>query len=423
LSSSIERARVQVDRRCRQLRDLWAIEGPREITDRVRRVAAEWLAPKNLLMPVRPADVIAADLSRPFEPLVPEVIPGQPVIVNWVMIPPGPRSGGYTTLFRVIRHLDAHGYVNRIYFYNVYRGDHRYYESIVRRDYDFHGKVASTDEGMEDAHAVVATAWPTAYPVFNSRCAGKRFYFVQDFEPYFYPLGALSCLAESTYRMGFHGISIGTCFAQKLNAEFGMTVDCFEYGSDTSCYQRLPAKRSGVVFYARPEAPRRGVELGLMAMELFASRHPEIDIHFYGTKMGKLSFRYIDHGRVTPDELNRIYNQCYAGLSLSMTNVSLVVYEMLAAGCIPVVNDTVYIRTDLKSPFVRYAPPYPQALALELEALVTMPDFDSLSRAAGASVRSITWDEAGVTVDAIFRRALEASLQAGEESTAAQLST
>jgi hypothetical protein len=69
-------------------------------------------------------------------------------------------------------------------------------------------------------------------------------------------------------------------FRAEANAEFGMTVDCFEFGSDTSRYQRLPgAKRSGVVFYTRPEAPRRGVELGLMAMELFAlpppgNRHP-----------------------------------------------------------------------------------------------------------------------------------------------------
>lgn len=405
--SLVEQTRVQFGRRCRQLGDLWAVEGLSGITERIRRVAAERIAPKKALMPVRRADVLMADLSQPFDPVIPELAPTQPVVVNWVMVPPGPRSGGHTTLFRIIRYLEAHGYVNRVYFYNVYGADHRYYESILRMHYGFHGKVARVDDGMEDAHAVMATAWPTAYPVFNSRCAGKRFYFVQDFEPYFYPSGTLSCLAESTYRMGFHAITIGTCFAQKLRAEFGMNVDFFEYGSDTSRYHLLHStKRSGVVFYARPEAPRRAVELGLMAMELFASRRPDVDVHFYGTKMGKLCFRFIDHGRVTPDELNQIYNCCYAGLSLSMTNVSLVVYEMLAAGCIPVVNDTTYVRTDLKSPFVRYAPAYPQALASELEALANVPDFEPLSRAAAASVRSITWDDAGAKFDAILRRTL-----------------
>ena len=403
----IKQAQVQCGRRCRQVCELWHVEGLNGIIERVRRVAAERIAPRNAPIPVRRADVLAADLCAPFEPPIPKVIPGEPIIVNWVMIPPGPRSGGHTTIFRLIRYLEAHGYVNRVYFYNVYRGDHRYYESIVRTHYRFDGEVASIDEGMEDAHAVIATAWPTAYPVFNARCAGKRFYFVQDFEPYFYPAGALSCLAESTYRMGFHAITIGTCFVEKLRTEFGMVVDSFEYGCDVSRYCRLDGmKRSGVVFYARPEAPRRGVELGLLAIELFAMRHPEIEVHFYGTRMGKLPFRCIDHGRVTPEELNQIYNRCYAGLTLSMTNVSLVAYEMLAAGCIPVVNDTGYVRTDLKTSFVRYAPAYPQALASELEAVVTMQDFEILSRAAAASVRSITWDEAGSKMDATLRRTL-----------------
>jgi len=339
--------------------------------------------------------------------MLPAITPGERPLVNWVTTPGSAGSGGHTTLFRIIRYLEENGYQNRVYFYDVYRGDHKYYASIARDYYGFKGLIGRVEDGMEDAHAVVATGWPTAYPVFNSRCAGKRFYFVQDYEPYFYPAGALSTLAENTYRMGFHGISIGTCFAQKLRSEFGMTVDCFDYGCDTSRYRRMEGtKRSGVVFYTRSETPRRGFELGIMAMELFAARHPEVDIHLYGTKMGDLPFRFIDHGHITPDQLNHIYNHCFAGLSLSMTNVSLVAYEMIAAGCIPVVNDTIYVRTDVKSPFVRYAPPYPGALAAELEALMNVPDFDSLSRAAAASVGSITWGNAGASVDAIFQRVL-----------------
>lgn len=418
LRSRIEQTQVQLGRRYRQVRDLLRADGPRGIADRVRRAAAEWLTPNNVMMPFRPADVIAADLSRPFQPMIPKVAPGEPVIVNWVMIPQGAGAGGATTAFRIIRYLETHGYVNRIYFHNVYRADHYYYESIVRRFYKFDGQVASVDEGMEDAHAVVATAWQTAYPVFNSRCSGKRFYFVQDFEPYFYPVGALSVLAESTYRMGFHAITAGRWLSQKLSAEYGMSTDSFEFGSDTSRYQRLQgSKRSGVVFYARPEAARRGFELGLMALEVFASRRPEIELHFYGNKMGRLPFRFVDHGRVAPEELNQIYNRCYAGLSLSLTNVSLVAHEMLAAGCIPVVNDAIHNRIVLDNPFVRYAPPDPQALASELETLVISRDFESLSRAAAASVRSATWDDAGATVDAIFQRVLDAKAKAALEST------
>jgi glycosyltransferase involved in cell wall biosynthesis len=314
-------------------------------------------------------------------------------------------------MYRIIRYLEAHGYKNRVYFYNVYRGDHRYYESIVRSCYQFNGVVANLDERMEDAHAVVATSWPTAYPVFNSRSAGKRFYFVQDFEPYFHPTGAFSFLAENTYRMGFHAITAGRWLAQKLATEFGVPADAFEFGCDTTHYHRFEnSKRSGLVFYARPEAARRGFELGLMAIERFAARHPEIELHFYGNRMGNLPFCFIDHGRITPAKLNEIYNRCFAGLCLSLTNVSLVPYEMLAAGCIPVVNDAVHNRIVLDNPFVRYAPPYPEALASELETLVTTSDFDSLSRAAAASVRLTTWDDAGATVASILRTTVKREL-------------
>ena len=400
---------VQLGRRYRQFRDVWKNEGPVGITDRVRRAAADWLTPKGIVMPVRLADVVAADLSEPFQAMVPKVVPGAPVIVNWVTTPPSPGSGGHTTLFRIVRYLEAHGYQNRVYFYDVYRGDHRYYESVVRRYYDFHGSVSNVDEGMADAHVVAATAWPTAYAVFNSRCAGKRFYFVQDFEPHFYPVGTTSLLAENTYRMSLHGITIGRCFVQKLRSEYGMTVDSFKYGCDVSRYRRLPdARRSGIVFYARRETARRGFELGLMALEVFATRRPDVTIHIYGDRIGKLPFPFVDHGHVTPVELNDIYNQCYAGLSLSFTNVSLVALEMLAAGCIPIVNDAGLVRTDLESPFVRYAPAYPGALASELEAVVSISDFNSLSEAAAASVHSTTWDDAAAEVDRILRRALDA---------------
>jgi len=405
LKLTIHNIRAQIGRRYRQICKLQKVEGFNGLVIRFRKVTSDWMAPKDAILPVRPADIISADLSRPPRHSIPSFTDNSKIITNWIIIPPGPRAGGHTTVFRIIRYLEAHGYRNRVYFYNVYNADEDYYKSILRNDYGFEGEVAGLDNGMEDAHAVVATSWPTAYPAFNSSCAGKRFYFIQDFEPYFYPVGALSLFAENTYRMRFHGITIGSCFANKLRAEFGMTIDSVEYGCDTSRYSRLStAKRSGVVFYARRDAPRRGFELGLLAMQLFAARNPEIDIHVYGAKLGKVPFRCFDHGRVTPEQLNELYNSCYAGLSLSFTNVSLVALEMLAAGCIPIINDSTEVRTDLHNPFVRYAPAYPSSLVSALEGVVTMRNFEALSQAAADSVHSSTWDQSGAAVDQIVRR-------------------
>jgi glycosyltransferase involved in cell wall biosynthesis len=308
----------------------------------------------------------------------------------------------------MIRYLEQHGYRNRLYFYNVYGADSAHYAAIARDYYGFHGPVHTLGgAALEDAHALIATGWATAYPVFNARCRGKRFYFVQDYEPAFHPVGAISLLAENTYRMGLHAITAGKWLAQKLRSEYRMAADSFDFGCDTYAYSLLPERRrNGVVFYARPDAARRGFELGLVTMELFAARHPDIDLHFYGDRMGSLPFRFRDHGRVSPEQLNQIYNQCFAGLSLSLTNVSLVPHEMLAAGCIPVVNDAPQNRMVLDNPFVRYAEPYPQALAAELASLATDPAFASLSQSAAASVRGASWEDAGAAVDAILRREL-----------------
>lgn len=399
-------ARVAISGRARQLRSLWQDDGLRGIADRARRAAARWLQPPRDALPVLARDVMAADLANPFRPSWPGPDAAGRLTLNWVMTPPAPGSGGHRTLFRVLHHLQGAGHTSRVYLYDVHRGDAALRAAVVREHYGFEGLVADATKAMADASAVVATSWPTAYAVYNARCAGKRFYFVQDFEPSFYPAGGLSALAEATYSMGFHGITAGRWLTEKLRDEFAMQADWFDFGCDTDCYRRDPgAVRRGVAFYAKPDTPRRACELGLLALEVFHRRRPDIEIHVYPHRLrGQVAFPIVDHGLVTPDELSSIYNRCYAALSLSMTNVSLVPYEMLAAGCIPVVNDAEHNRVVLDNPYVRYAPPAPHALAAALETIVELDDFERVSQAAAASVTSRPWALAGEAVERILRR-------------------
>ena len=412
ISAPFKRVLNQISRRVRQLRRLWWEGGSQPALDSVKRAVVKRLAPATQPLEVRPADVLAADLA------VPRVWPSlainseQRLIVNWVISPPSAGSGGHTTMFRLIKHLEQSGHLCRIYLYDVYGGDAIYYGSRIREFFPwFAGEVNDVTNGMADAHAVIATSWPTAYPVYNDHCRGKRFYLVQDFEPWFYPVGASSMLAENTYRMGFHAITAGRYLAAKLRAEYGMVADAFDFGCDTEKYHLLKSGnvRDGIVFYARPQVPRRAFELGLMVLQLFAERHPDLKIHFYGTRIGRLpfhSFPFIDHGLLGPSELNHIYNRCFAGLSLSMTNVSLVPHEMLSAGCIPVVNEAEQNRTVLENPFVRYAPPTPHALASALDDVVGTKNFNALATSASASVRSASWDAAGGVVEQCIMGAL-----------------
>ena len=163
--------------------------------------------------------------------------------------------------------------------------------------------------GIEDAHGIFATSWQTAYPVLASPAKGVRFYCVADFEPSFYPAGSEALLAEATYRFGFHGVTHGGWLAQMLRREYGMQADHFDFGCDLETYalDRSPgaeSRRTGICYYCRPSTPRRAYELAMAALDLFAARHPEVDIHFYGEPPGKLPFRATDHGFLNPEQLN-----------------------------------------------------------------------------------------------------------------------
>ncbi len=337
-----------------------------------------------------------------------------PLVVNWVMTPPPPGSGGHTTLLRLVEHLERSGHTCRLYFYDRYAGDIRTHTDVFRGYWpQIRAEVADATGPMQPCDAVFATSWQSAYVVADPRTPGRRFYCVQDFEPLFYPAGSESLLAENTFRFGFHGVTAGRWLAEKLTAEYGMPCDYFEFGADTDVY-RVDADaerpvRDGVVFYAKPSTPRRAYSLGLLALEEFHRRHPDVPIHLFGENVGALPFPAQRHGVITPSELNALYNRCLAGLCLSVTNISLIPFELLAAGCIPVVNDARHNRLVLDNPHVRYVQPTPGELAAALSDVVsaTPPgQREERARAAAASMADLPWDAAGAAVERVLLREL-----------------
>jgi glycosyltransferase involved in cell wall biosynthesis len=399
--------RRQVERRRRQVRTLLRTVGVRGLLSKALLAGAHRLQAPQRFAGVRDVDVLDADIeSAPHGVWSPRST-GEHFTINWVMTAPHERSGGHTTAFRLIRHLQDRGHRCRVHLYDVYGGDFAYHRAIVQDTFaNSSTEVFDVFDGLHDADAIFATSWETAYPVFNSTAAGRRFYLVQDYEPWFSPRGSTAVLAENTYRMGFHGITAGQWLPTILADRFGMRADGFAFGCDTDVYRLGSQRRDGVVFYARRSAPRRAFELGVLALELFHRRHPDITIHCYGDKVGPLRFPFVDHGVIPPEELNEIYNRCFAGLSLSTTNVSLVPHEMLAAGCIPVVNDAEHNRVVLDNAHVRYALATPHALSRALSEVVSTGDFEQLSSTAATSVATASWSDAGRLLESVLDREL-----------------
>jgi glycosyltransferase involved in cell wall biosynthesis len=317
-------------------------------------------------------------------------------------------------MFRMVHALEAAGHHCSVYIYDQHGWSMEQHKRTIRDWWPWvRAEIRDFREGISDSHAVFATSWDTAYAVLGSSALGTRFYFVQDFEPAFSPAGSEYLLAEATYRFGFHGVTAGRWLAQKLRDEYGMPADHFDFGCDLEKYRLHDAgepvpERDGICYFSRPSTPRRAHGLAILALELFAKRHPEVPIHLFGEPPGRIGFPATQHGLLTPEQLNALYNRSIAGLILSATNVSLVPLEMLAAGCIPVVNDAEHNRLVLDNPHVAYAASTPFAIADALSTLVERSPSAQRTeaRSASESARSATWSDSGAQVEAIVHRTL-----------------
>lgn len=336
-------------------------------------------------------------------------MPGEPLRVAWVDVPPSKGSGGQTTIYRMIEHLERNGVECAMYLMDHHGWDLETHRRTIATWWPgVRAEVRDLADGIDDAHVVMATCWESAYPVLASPALGARMYFVQDYEPMFYPAGSLAMMAEATYDFGFRAITAGRWLSERLAREHGMTADHFDFGCDLTHYRidassGAAARRTGVAYYCRPSTPRRAHELALVALRIFAEQHPHVDIHLYGEPIPDPGFDVTHHGLLTPADLGELYNTCIAGLVLSATNVSLVPHEMLAAGCIPVVNEGEHSRLVLDNDHVRYASPFGLATALGELVSASGQERAARARAAADSVTSRSWDGAGDQVLAAIR--------------------
>ncbi|WP_454851943.1 rhamnosyltransferase WsaF family glycosyltransferase [Promicromonospora soli] len=348
---------------------------------------------RSLSFQLEPADIAGA---VPDALPVPDATPSdRPLVVGWVTSPPAAGSGGHTTLFRMVEGLEARGHRCVVFLYDRHGLDIAQRTAELRLGWPaVRAEVRDARAGISGVDAVVASSWESAHVVL-SRCVGPahRLYFVQDYEPYFYPRGSEYELAAMTYRFPFRRIALGEMVAGCLRSELGQDSDVVPFGCDTRTYH-LPeteVTRSGVVLYAKPDVGRRGYLLARLALERFHRTHPDQEIHAYGLRPADLPFPVTFHGRLTPAELHELYGRVAAGLAMSFTNISLVAEEMLAAGVVPVVNDSPLARADLPNPYVRWADPTPVGIAAQVAAAVEEPDLGAHAAKAAASVIGRSW--------------------------------
>lgn len=266
------------------------------------------------------------------------------VYLNWVIPEMGIGSGGHINIFRFVQKLQDMGLKNRVYIFKCGALDSdEAFKNFIDQYYDLDTKnieLYHSVDNMKPAHAIIATSWQTAYFVRKFEKVISKFYFVQDFEPYFYAVGSEYTFAENTYKFGLRGITAGDWLKDKLRDEYGMKTESFGFSYDKKLYHAIEKRddKKRLFFYARPVTPRRAFELGLLALTDVAKKIPDLEVIFAGWDVSgyKIPFTHLNAGSVRLEELADLYSQCDMCLVLSNTNLSLLPLEVMASNSVAV---------------------------------------------------------------------------------------
>jgi glycosyltransferase involved in cell wall biosynthesis len=255
-------------------------------------------------------------------------------------------GGGHRNILRAAYHLETFGHDVRLYFSDTQMTEVELRKAVRRHFYPFEGTIKRFKGHAAGEDVLMATHWSTVALAESVKSSvGEIMYFVQDFEPAFYPMGSEYILAENTYRKNLYAITSGPWCAHILKRDYAMEADSFRFPVDRSIYnidsgQGIErAKR--ILFFAKPEMDRRCFLIGAMALREFHKIKPDYQILFFGSgNAAKHKQDYpVTYLDIVPTlkDLAKLYATSAAGLVFSTTNPSLVPYEMMACG-LPVVD-------------------------------------------------------------------------------------
>nr|WP_281502671.1 glycosyltransferase family 4 protein [Aliiroseovarius sp. F47248L] len=324
-------------------------------------------------------------------------------IVQWVIPNFGFGSGGHLNIFRFINMLADRGFKQRLVILPPYGWVNPDAARAAIKEWYFPVKaeIALGVEGFQPAAVTFATGWQTAYWVSKHRASRDKFYFVQDFEPYFFPVSSEYAMSENTYKLGLKAITAGSWLSEKLSSEYGMKCGAVSFGVENDFYYPRPAKDRqtfNILFYSRHVTPRRFFEIGLAALSRVCAANPNVCVHFVGGDVSgvDIPFPHVNCGEQKLEALPDMYSQSDLALVLSGTNLSLLPLEIAACGCPVIMNDSLSARWLLPEDAASYAPIEPDLMAKEILRLIDNPDIRErkAERAREIAVAS-SWEAEG----------------------------
>ncbi len=299
--------------------------------------------------------------------------------------------GGQTSVLRLGTELAELG---MLVYYLVYKSQSREEMEFCAKENlaGYKGRCMSFDDyfrkcgkkKLEPVDFVCATSWDTVS--FAKKLTGAyKLYFVQDYEPYFYKYGEEFLMCRSTYSQGLHMISLGSWNRDMILKDAGPGQEYTQNAKDREGLRKPGELRIDVVDF--PYEPREYLKTGETGnasdtpdtserscgrdydayrsrkkitiaayVKFYGKRLPEFIPYMLKNTAKKLKKRGIglevlyfgeaktfrapggkNLGHLNRTELTELYRKADFGLVASMSNISLVPYEMHACG-LPVIE-------------------------------------------------------------------------------------
>ena len=256
-------------------------------------------------------------------------------------------SGGRTSILRLGTSLSRRGYkINYISYLGQSVEEMQKIAKVNLESYE--GTFFTKKEMMSvQTDVIVATDWRSVY--FAKRCSGYKMYFIQDYEPYFHSYGDEFWLAKKTYQLGFHMVSLGAWNKYKIEKECnvgGIQVVDFpyeksEYSYKKRDYSNFSEKRQyKMAVYIKEDGKRLPILTQIILKglkELFKTQEKDLEIFFFGMSGKEKTIVGKNLGKLGKKDLERLYHEVDFGMVASMSNISLIPYEMIATG-LPIIE-------------------------------------------------------------------------------------
>jgi len=279
---------------------------------------------------------IAADYKRSAASLSHTLRIGGPALSGTIVVliyRLEPRSGGLRNVARIVNALASHlGKSIQIYIQNPQKTD-----ANLINEYGFKGELVTSLQTSANLYVTTSFIFSLSLPDFLSKFPSRWNHIIQDYDELFFPI------SNRYYHAAKVKIGPDAFIASGKWMKLPGRTAYLPFPVDSAIYHAHSEITYGrdidVLFFHKPELPRRCALVCEQLAEALLAARPDLRIAFYGSSLSKrLTKARVQHLGALPSlaSLSDVYRRSRVGVSFNLTNPSLIPFEHMACGCIPV---------------------------------------------------------------------------------------